>query len=74
MSKKAATLYVDQYGNYFFAKTVRELRSQIGGGGSRVSRMYRDIGGERFHVGYVVGQHWLAAYVPVFKKTKPGAD
>ena len=58
-------LYIDQYGNKFFAKTVKELRSMIGGGGSRVSKMYRDKpNGKVIHVGYVIGNHWLSAYVP----------
>lgn len=59
-------LYVDQYGNRFYASTVAELRSQIGMGGSRVSKMYRDRkDGSVVHVGYVVGCHWLTAYAPV---------
>jgi hypothetical protein len=58
-------LYVDQYGNRFYAATVRELRKQIGGGGSRVSRMYVDkTDGRTVAVGYVIGQHWLSAFVP----------
>jgi len=56
-------LYLDQYGNRWFARTVAELRAQIGGG--RVSKMYIDAkGGETHHVGYVVGQHWCTAYAP----------
>lgn len=57
------TLYIDQYGNKFWARTVKELRAQIGMGGSRVSKMYVDLkqGGSR-HVGYVVGAHWCTAY------------
>lgn len=59
-------LYVDQYGNRFYASTVAELRSQIGMGGSRVSKMYRDKpDGSVTHTGYVIGQHWLTAYAPV---------
>ena len=65
MNKKP-TLYLDQYGNRFWAKTVKELREQIGMGGSRVSKMYRDKkNGGVVHVGYVVGSHWLTAYQPV---------
>lgn len=60
------TLYLDQYGNRFWAKTIKELRNQIGMGGSRVSKMYRDKkDGSVVHVGYVVGSHWLTAYQPV---------
>lgn len=58
-------LYVDQWGNKFYARTIAELRGKIGMGGSRVSKMYRDKkGGASVHVGYVIGQHWLTAYVP----------
>lgn len=59
-------LYIDQYGTKFWAKTVTELREQIGMGGSRVSKMYRDkTDGRIMHVGYVIGGHWLTAYAPV---------
>ena len=62
---KSATLYIDQYGNKWFARTVAELRKQIAGGGSRVSRMYIDKhNGKTVHVGYVVGDHWCTAYAP----------
>ncbi len=59
------TLYIDQYGNKFYASTVKELRSQIGNGGSRVSKMYVDKkDGRTICRGYVIGQHWLTAYQP----------
>ena len=58
------TLYVDQWGNRFYAQSTRALRDQVGGG--RISKMYRDkIDGRTVHVGYVVGRHWLTAYQPV---------
>jgi len=59
-------LYRDQYGNTFFADTVKELRAQIANGKSRVSNMYRDkADGTTVKTGYVIGQHWLAEYAPV---------
>ena len=59
-------LYLDQYGNRFFADTVKELRAQIPG---RCSKMYVDNKkGETFHVGYVIGRHWLTMYRRVEKK------
>lgn len=62
------TLYLDQFGNRWWAKTVKELRSQIGMGGSRVSKIYIDKkDGRTAHVGYVIGRHWLEAFQPVFK-------
>lgn len=62
-------LYLDQYGNKFFARTVKELRSKIEGGGSRVSKMYIDKkDGSTVHCGYVIGGHWLTAFVPFEQK------
>lgn len=58
-------LYLDQYGNRWFARTVAELRAQIGGGGSRVSKMYAERAGGDVHTGYVVGPHWCTAFEPV---------
>jgi hypothetical protein len=61
----ARKLFIDQYGNRFYAKSVKDLRSQIGGGGSRVSPMYVDRdNGDVIQTGYVIGQHWLTAFVP----------
>ena len=42
---------------------MRELRAKVGGG--RVSIMYADkIAGPTVKVGYVIGKHWLSAFVP----------
>ena len=58
------TLYIDQWGNRYYAHSTRALRDQIGGG--RISKMYRDKrDGRTVHVGYVVGRHWLTAYQPI---------
>ena len=63
---KGATLYVDQYGNRFYATTRKELQEQIGMGHSRVAKMYRDTSkGVSKHIGYVIGGHWLRAYAPI---------
>lgn len=63
------TLYIDQYGTQFYAATIKELRSKIGMGGSRVSKMYVDKkDGTTVHIGYVVGKHWLTAYQRVEKR------
>ncbi len=62
------TLYIDQYGSKYWAKTVRDLRSKVGMGGSRVRKMYADKkDGKSVHIGYVVGDHWLTAYQRVEK-------
>lgn len=60
------TLYVDQYGNKFYANTLKELREQVSG---RCSRMFIDTkGGKVFHVGYVIGGHWLTGYAQTMKE------
>ena len=57
-------LYIDQFGARIWARTVKQLREQVGGG--RVSKMYVDkLDGRTVHIGYVIGKHWLAAYVPL---------
>ncbi len=62
-------LYIDQYGNKFYAATVKELRSQIGMGGSRVSKMYVDSkDGKQYQTGYVIGNHWLSCFTPMRKQ------
>ena len=47
-------LYLDQYGNHFYARTVRELREKVGSSGSRIAKMYVENGadGEPRHVGH----------------------
>ena len=55
-------LWLDQYGNRFTSRTLKELRQQISG---RCAKMYVDRNGRSVHVGYVIGQHWLSMYAPV---------
>lgn len=58
------TLYIDQYGQPVWARTVKELREKCGGG--RVFKLYRDKeDGRSVHVGYGVGSRWFDAYWPV---------
>lgn len=58
------TLFIDQCGNRYEARTVSELRAEVGGG--HVSKMYvDDKSGNRYHIGYVIGRHWCTAYMPV---------
>lgn len=59
-------LYIDQWGNKFWARTVKELRGQIAMGSSTVRKQYIDKrDGTTVHNGYVIGGHWLTAYKPV---------
>ena len=58
------TLFIDQYGNRWEARTVLELRDKIGGGA--VSKMYvNDRSGNCYHIGYVIGHYLCTAYMPV---------
>lgn len=64
--KRKLLLYMDQFGNHFYARSVKELRQQIGRGGSRISRLYQDRkDGSVVHTGYVIGGHWLMMFEPV---------
>ena len=60
-------LYLDQFGNYFYARTVRELRGKVGSRGSRIAKMYVESGadGEPQHIGYVIAGHWLRMFAPI---------
>jgi hypothetical protein len=61
-------LYIDQYGSRFSCSTVKELKTVHHLCG-KVSKMYQDgKDGKRYHVGYVVGSHWLTAYTPFRKE------
>lgn len=61
--RKPARLFLDQYGNHVWARSVKDLREQAGG---RVSKMYQDRrDGTSVHVGYVVGARWFTEYAPV---------
>lgn len=61
--KGKTMLYIDQYGEPIWAKTVKELRAKAGGG--RVSIMYCELkDGRTVRRGYVVGRRWFSAYIP----------
>lgn len=64
--KEKPTLWVDQYGNKFYADTLKKLKAQIPG---RVSKMYWENRDQSitYHVGYVIGDHWLNGYVQMRK-------
>ena len=55
-------LYLDQFGNYFYARTVK-----VGSSGSRIAKMYVENGadGEPRHIGYVIAGHWLRMFAPI---------
>jgi hypothetical protein len=58
------TLFIDQYGFEYFCKYVKDLKNVHNLQG-KVRKMYTDgKDGKTYHVGYVVGKHWLTAYKP----------
>ncbi len=58
------TLFIDQYGQPVWAKTLAELREKAGGG--RASKQYGDKkDGRTVHNGYVVGARWFTAFAPI---------
>jgi len=64
MSKIYKDVWIDQYGNTFYANTLKELKEQIPG---RISKMHQDHKDKTYNVGYVIGQHWLNRYTAVTK-------
>lgn len=58
------TLYVDQYGNKYFANSAKDLKKQIGKGA--ISAMYADKkDGSTVKVGYIIGEFWCRAFAPI---------
>lgn len=62
MLRGKTTLFIDQDGKMVYAKTTRELREKIRG---RISKMYITINDITYHIGYIVGDRWLSAYMPI---------
>jgi hypothetical protein len=57
-------LFLDQFGEPIWARTVKELREKVGGG--RVSTMFRDKkDGSVVRCGYVIGRRWFSRFAPV---------
>ena len=57
-------LFLDQFGEPIWARTVKELRAKAGGG--RVSKMYVDKkDGRTVRCGYVDGRRWFSRFAPV---------
>ena len=63
------TLFIDQYGQRYWARSVKELKSKVGV--QHCSKMYLDKkDGSVVHCGYVLGEHWLTAFKPVEVKER----
>ena len=65
--RKRTLLLVDQHGCMYHANSVKSLVRAVSGYGSpRVRRLCRRTpNGGAEHVGYVVGDRWCRAYLPV---------
>lgn len=61
--QKPMILWVDQYGQKIWARTIKELREKCGGG--KVSKMYEEFKDGSFQVGYGVGSRWFSAFLPM---------
>jgi hypothetical protein len=60
--KQPIRMWLDQHGNHFVARTVKQAHAYCGGG--RVSRMFVHTKDGRFvHVGYIIGERWLTCFV-----------
>jgi hypothetical protein len=69
MNKKTV-LYIDQYGSKYACQYVKDLK-RVHYLEGKISRMYVDgKDGKSYHVGYVVGEHWLRAYIPFREVTQ----
>lgn len=57
-------LWIDQYGQPVWARTVKELREKCGGG--RVFKIYADKkDGRTVLTGYGIGRRWFNRFAPV---------
>jgi hypothetical protein len=65
MKTKPNHLWIDQYGQHVWARTLKELRLKCGGG--RIGKVYRDdpLTKRTTHCGYFVGSRWFSRYAPV---------
>jgi hypothetical protein len=63
MSNKPSRLWLDQHGQFFFARTIKE--AHIAAGGGKISKVYIDTkDGRTKHIGYCIGDRWFRCFVP----------
>jgi DNA polymerase/3'-5' exonuclease PolX len=64
---KPYLLYISQYSDKYWARTLKELKEKVGPG--KVSIMYVDKkDGRTVRAGYVIGRLWLTAFMPYEKE------
>lgn len=62
---KPIRLFINQYGEQYHARTIKELKDKHGLTG-RVSKMYvDDKQGKTYHIGYCIGREWLHVFTPL---------
>ena len=63
-ARRLRKLYVDQYDQKVWARSLKELRELAGGG--TMTKMYVDDAktGAPYHVGYIVGGRWFYEFTP----------
>ncbi len=58
--------YIDQYGQWIWAKTIKQLCEKCGRKSAR--KQYSDgKDGKSYHTGYIVGDRWFTAFIPYRK-------
>jgi len=65
MEQELHKLFVDQYGNKFYAKNPKHLKEQYGIKG-KIERIFNDgVDGKTYWTGYKIGQHWFDLFTPL---------
>lgn len=62
--KGQSVLFINQYGDKIWARSLKELRTLANGG--KVAKQYcDDKQGKTWHTGYIIGEQWFTAYLPL---------
>lgn len=59
------TYYQDQHGWWYQATSIKNLKEKYGLAGRALPMYEEEEDGSIYKVGYVIGDVWLAAYIPV---------
>lgn len=60
---KQTKLFINQYGDRYYAKTVKELKEKVGSG--KVFKIYCDKkDGSVVQTGYGIGRQWFDMFIP----------
>ncbi len=67
--RKLNKLWIDQYGNRFWAKTITQLKADRSIPGAIFKIYFEDAAtGETFQTGWGIGKHWFDVYTPMRKE------